>query len=56
MRLESVVAIILTGGYGRGEGTWILEDGDYRPYNDYDFVVAHEGTTWSRSQKKTRKH
>lgn len=35
-------AIILYGGYGRGEGSWI-EDADapygWRPYNDYDLLV-----------------
>ena len=36
---ETLEAVILYGGYGRGEGSWI-EDGDnWLPYNDYDVVV-----------------
>lgn len=37
--VNDVVSIILTGGYGRGEGTWIEENDSYVPYNDYDFIV-----------------
>jgi len=30
-------AILLYGGYGRDEGSWIVEnDGRRRPYNNYD--------------------
>jgi len=32
-------AIILTGGFGRGEGTMLAETGPWRPANDYDFLV-----------------
>lgn len=36
-------AIILYGGYGRDEGSWIIEnDGEYRPYNDYDILLVIE--------------
>jgi len=36
-------AVILYGGYGRDEGSWIIEnDGGYRPYNDYDILVVVE--------------
>jgi hypothetical protein len=38
-QVDGVVSIILTGGYGRGEGTWIEKDDSYVPYNDYDFIV-----------------
>jgi len=39
--VDDVIAIILTGGYGRGEGTWLKENDAFKPYNDYDFVVVH---------------
>jgi len=36
-------AIILYGGYGRDEGSWIIEsDGEHRPYNDYDILLVIE--------------
>jgi len=38
-QVDGVISIILTGGYGRGEGTWIRKDHSYVPYNDYDFIV-----------------
>ncbi len=33
-------AIILGGGYGRGEGGVLREENEERPYNDYDFFVV----------------
>jgi hypothetical protein len=33
-------AVILTGGFGRGEGSVICSDGSPRPLNDYDLLVA----------------
>jgi len=34
-------AVILYGGYGRKEGSWIIEqDGNCRPYNDYDILLV----------------
>jgi len=36
-------AIILYGGYGRDEGSWIIDqDGNCRPYNDYDILLVIE--------------
>ncbi|MBA7490123.1 hypothetical protein ES702_00658 [subsurface metagenome] len=32
-------AIVLTGGFGRGEGGVICENGRFRPVNDFDIVV-----------------
>ena len=40
IEFEALEAIILYGGYGRGEGSWIEEGGDWSPYNDYDIVVV----------------
>lgn len=37
------IAILLTGGYGRGEGAWFEdENGNPSPYNDYDLSVITE--------------
>ncbi len=33
-------AILLTGGFGRGEGSVISSGGNHRPLNDYDLLVA----------------
>lgn len=35
-----VQAILLTGGFGRGEGAVVKENGSYRPINDYDIVIV----------------
>ena len=34
------LAVILTGGYGRGEGGVCLRNGEMMPVNDYDLVVV----------------
>ncbi|MBI9093387.1 MAG: hypothetical protein JEY71_00750 [Sphaerochaeta sp.] len=40
---EPFLALILAGGYGRGEGACIQKDGKEAPYNDFDlFVVVRE--------------
>lgn len=31
--------LLLVGGYGRGEGGWIKEGSEAKPYNDYDVVI-----------------
>lgn len=37
------ISTILYGGYGRDEGSWIIEkNGEYRPYNDYDILLVIE--------------
>ena len=37
--VENVKAIFLTGGFGRGEGSVIVENNRCQPLNDYDLVV-----------------
>lgn len=36
---ENFEALVLMGGYGRGEGGYRLNDGQPVPYNDYDYFV-----------------
>jgi hypothetical protein len=36
---HTITALVLGGGYGRGEGGVYVNDGEERPYNDYDFLV-----------------
>lgn len=40
--IDGVEAIILYGGYGRGEGAWIHYDNEVKPYNDYDLLVISD--------------
>jgi hypothetical protein len=37
------VALILAGGYGRGEGGYRVVGDQYLPYNDYDYFVVVRG-------------
>ena len=37
---DSFLAIILAGGYGRGDGACVLIDGKESPYNDFDLFVV----------------
>ncbi|MCH9670113.1 MAG: hypothetical protein K0U93_01580 [Gammaproteobacteria bacterium] len=42
---ESFVALVLIGGYARGEGgVWYGPDNSPGPYNDYDYFVVVRGT------------
>lgn len=38
---EHVVALVLGGGYGRGEGGALRTSQGLRPYNDYDLILVH---------------
>jgi len=39
----NLVALVLGGGYGRGEGGVVKADGQERPYNDLDFtLIVHK--------------
>ncbi len=39
---QDVVALVLGGGYGRGEGGVLVVDEGAQPYNDYDLVLVHQ--------------
>lgn len=41
----NVVALILVGGFGRGEGGVIISQDNIRPVNDYDIVMIVENNT-----------
>jgi hypothetical protein len=38
---REIVALVLGGGYGRGEGGARKTASGFRPYNDYDLVLVH---------------
>lgn len=40
--LTAVRALVLVGGFGRGEGSVLLDSGEPRPMNDYDVVLIVE--------------
>lgn len=40
---RSLVALVLAGGYGRGEGGFQRLDGRVVPYNDYDYFLVVRG-------------
>jgi len=44
-------ALILGGGYGRGEGGVFLQDGKMELYNDYDFFVISNDISRSKMQE-----
>ncbi|MCC6487206.1 MAG: hypothetical protein IT364_06870 [Candidatus Hydrogenedentes bacterium] len=37
---DNLVAVVLGGGYGRGEGGVVVVDGQERPYNDLDLILV----------------
>jgi len=39
---EKFAALILAGGYGRGEGGYRNRNGQFTPYNDYDYFVVSD--------------
>ena len=44
-------ALVLMGGYGRGEGGYSLIDGKPAPYNDYDYFVIVKNMSRKESQE-----
>lgn len=50
-------AIVLTGGYGRGEGTPYLQNDMQQPYNDYDLVIiCDELSRYERNNLQSSLH
>jgi hypothetical protein len=49
---HNVLSIYLVGGFGRGEGGVILENGKYRPINDYDIIVLVKKKEISPDKKR----
>jgi hypothetical protein len=41
-------ALVLMGGYGRGEGGYVCRDGQPEAYNDYDYFVVVRGLSRAR--------
>ena len=53
---EAPEAILLCGGYGRGEGAWFEDEaGNPSPYNDYDLAVITEKPFSRDKYSKLRK-
>ena len=53
---EAPEAILLCGGYGRGEGAWFEDaEGNPSPYNDYDLAVITEKPLSREKYSKLRK-
>jgi hypothetical protein len=46
-------ALVLAGGYGRGEGGYRTQDGIAVPYNDYDYFVVVNGLGRAERSKLT---
>lgn len=51
MPADQFRALVLMGGYGRGEGGFAMHDGQPAPYNDYDYFIVVKGLT--RAQRQT---
>jgi len=47
-------ALVLAGGYGRGEGGYRIQDGVTVPYNDYDYFVVVRGLSGAERSRLTR--
>jgi len=55
LKKNNPIAIIIVGGYGRDEGSWIIENGRARPYNDYDITIVTENILPQNKIQKIRK-
>jgi len=54
-RFDSITALILVGGFGRGEGSVLVDtEGHVSPINDYDVLVVHRGPIDRRALAQQR--
>lgn len=55
--IPAIISIVLVGGYGRSEGSWVYneEKDEYLPYNDYDIVVVTENQSIHADIENIRK-
>jgi hypothetical protein len=45
---DKTAALILIGGYGRGEGGIMMKNGQYHPHNNLDILYIHNGSVDSK--------
>lgn len=48
---NSIQSIILVGGFGRGEGSVLVQNGVIKPLNDYDLVIVSKKKLTGNWQK-----
>lgn len=47
---EHFHALVLMGGYGRGEGGFVWHEGEPAPYNDYDYFLVLKGVSRGKAR------
>lgn len=52
---SNVKSIFLYGGYGRDEGSWVIENDNVKPYNDYDIAIMVIKKTSPKTLKSIEK-
>lgn len=52
---EELSAIVMIGGYGRQEGAFVEIEGEYAPYNDYDYFVVMQNVSSKKAHKILQK-